>query len=240
MIQRSLLRSVQNATRPSSSFRLPPQSRPFLTSRTAAPAVSSRLQGRRWYSEPAEAKKEDVAAEQADAQGMGDKATAAAGDGLQAQLEKKNKEVIEVTDRLKRQIAEYRNLQDQTKREVQAAKDFALQRFAKDLLDSVDNLDRALGGVDASKLAENGDLKNLHSGLKMTEEILMGTLKKNGMERFDPGETAEKFNPNTMEATFQAPQQGKEDGIVFYTQSKGFMLNGRVLRAAKVGVVKNS
>lgn len=43
-----------------------------------------------------------------------------------------------------------------------------------------------------------------------------------------------------MEATFQAPQPGKEDGSVFYTQSKGFTLNGRVLRAAKVGVVKNS
>lgn len=105
---------------------------------------------------------------------------------------------------------------------------------------------------------ENKELKDLHSGLKMTEEILMKTLKKHGMERIDPSVEGEIFNPNVHEATFQAPQPGKTDGTVFYTQQKGFLYNGRVLRvsrheaqqsgrnankpgqAAKVGVVKNS
>lgn len=139
-------------------------------------------------------------------------------------------------------MAEYRNLQDQTKREVQAARDFAIQRFAKDLIESIDNLDRAITTVAPEKLAEgaNKDLVDLHSGLKMTEGILMETLKRHGLERFDPSAAGDKFDPNAHEATFQAPQQGKEDGTVFYTQQKGFKLNGRVLRAAKVGVVKNS
>ena len=72
-------------------------------------------------------------------------------------------------------MAEYRNLQEQTKREVQAAKDFALQRFAKDLLDSVDNLDRALENVPKEKLnrEQNPELVTLHDGLKMTDEILI-------------------------------------------------------------------
>ena len=74
----------------------------------------------------------------------------------------------------------------------------------------------------------------------MTETILMGTLKKHGLERVDPSEAGDKFDPNRHEAVFQAPQQDKENGSVFYTQQKGFLLNGRVLRAAKVGVVKNS
>jgi molecular chaperone GrpE len=74
----------------------------------------------------------------------------------------------------------------------------------------------------------------------MTETILMQTLKKHGLERFDPSVEEEKFNPNLHEATFQTPVEGKEDGSVFTTQQKGFVLNGRVLRAAKVGVVKNS
>lgn len=144
-------------------------------------------------------------------------------------------------DKFKRQVAEYRNLQDQTKREVQAAKDFALQRFAKDLIDSVDNLDRALGTVPQEKLnQENKDLLALHDGLRMTETILMTTLKKHGLERFDPAVEGEKFDPNKHEATFMVPQPEKPDGTVFHTQSKGFALNGRVLRAAKVGVVKNS
>lgn len=81
------------------------------------------------------------------------------------------------------------------------------------------------------------DLVNLYEGLKMTDDILMNTIKKHGLERFDP--TGEKFNPNEHEATFMSPQEGKEDNAVFFVQQKGFKLNGRVLRAAKVGVVKN-
>ena len=84
------------------------------------------------------------------------------------------------------------------------------------------------------------DLLALYDGLKMTESILMNTLKKHGLERFDPSLESEKFNPNEHEATFMTPMQGKEDNTVFLTQQKGFKLNGRILRAAKVGVVKNS
>jgi molecular chaperone GrpE len=74
----------------------------------------------------------------------------------------------------------------------------------------------------------------------MTDNILMNTLKKHGLVRFDPSVEGEKFDPNIHEAVFQTPQPDKEDGICFHTQQKGFTLNGRVLRAAKVGVVKNS
>lgn len=68
----------------------------------------------------------------------------------------------------------------------------------------------------------------------------MQTLQKHGLVRFDPSVEEEKFNPNMHEATFQTKVEGKEDGTVFTTQQKGFSLNGRVVRAAKVGVVKNS
>jgi molecular chaperone GrpE len=116
---------------------------------------------------------------------------------------------------------------------VQAAKDFALQRFAKELLDSVDNLDRALSTVPTEKLnGDNQDLVNLHSGLKMTEDILMKTLAKNGLQRFDPAENSDMFDPNRHEATFQTPQPDKKDGSVFFTQSKGFLYNGRVIRVS--------
>ena len=74
----------------------------------------------------------------------------------------------------------------------------------------------------------------------MTESILMNTLKKHGMERFDPVEEGRKFDPRLDEATFMTKVEGKEDGDAINTQSKGFILNGRVLRAAKVGVVQNA
>jgi molecular chaperone GrpE len=134
-------------------------------------------------------------------------------------------------------------MQDRAARDQRAARDYAIQQFSKDLVDSVDNLDRALAMVPEERLkaeekAEHlQDLVNLYEGLKMTESILMQTLKKHGLERFDP--QGEKFNPNEHEATFMTPQEGKEDNTVMYTQQKGFKLNGRVIRAAKVGVVKN-
>lgn len=136
---------------------------------------------------------------------------------------------------------------------MESARQFAIQRFATDLLDPVDNLDRALSSVpkealEASSASEasspsepNKDLQNLFGGLKMTEEIMLSTLKKHGLERFDPmADGGRKFDPNTDEATFFTKVEGKEDGDVFYTQSKGYKLNGRVVRAAKVGIVKNS
>lgn len=140
---------------------------------------------------------------------------------------------VQQQDRYKRQVAEYRNLQEQTRREVQAAKDFALQRFSKDLLESIDNLDRALSQVGEDKLkGDNKDLLDLHSGLKMTEKILLDTLKKHGLERFDPSEQMDKFDPNKHDAVFQAPQPDKENGVVFHTQQTGFLLNGRVIRVS--------
>ncbi|KAL8964654.1 MAG: hypothetical protein Q9183_004303, partial [Haloplaca sp. 2 TL-2023] len=166
-----------------------------------------------------------------------------------------NNKINKPQDRYLRSVADFRNLQDRTKRDVSSARDYAIQKFASDLIESVDNLDRALSTVPPSKLAPqnsdpdakleekdyNKDLANLYDGLKMTETILMGTLKKHGMERFDPSEgEGEAFNPNLHEATFQTKVEGKEDGKVFMTQQKGFLLHGRVLRAAKVGVVKNS
>ena len=74
----------------------------------------------------------------------------------------------------------------------------------------------------------------LHDGLKMTETILMNTLKKHGLERVDPSVEGLKFDPNVHEAVFQAPQPDKEDGTVFHTQQKGFLLNGRVLRVSNI------
>lgn len=112
-------------------------------------------------------------------------------------------------------------------------------------MESVDNLDRALSTAPTEQLSpssendnsnesnnsdENKAFLNLYQGLKMTETILMQTLKKHGLERFDPSEDGTRFDPRFHEATFQTKIEGKEDGEVVMVQQKGFMLNGRVLR----------
>lgn len=107
----------------------------------------------------------------------------------------------------------------------------------------MDNLDRALSTVPETKLTveekseDLQELVNFYEGLKMTETILMNTLKKHGLERVDP--LGEKFNANEHEAIMQTPSADKENNTILMTQQKGFKLNGRVLRAPKVIVVKN-
>ncbi|KAI9697191.1 MAG: Mitochondrial matrix cochaperone [Candelina mexicana] len=284
MIQRALLRQ--------SRAHLPLRSVPSIhTSRIQPPASRLALKQTqrripaRWYSATTEATKPsdgEVAA--ASEEGLAESKEKEE-DSVKKELEAKNREIIDLKDKYLRSVADFRNLQDRTVREIKSAKDFAITRFANDLLDSVDNLERALSTVspppsstatssppssslssspssppstqtyppqapqetedtqpsstDISSTAEK-DLKNLSDGLRMTERIFMQTLEKHGITRFDPSEKAEPFNPNLHEATFMAKQEGKVDGIVFHTQQKGFLLNGRVLRAAKVGVVKNS
>lgn len=125
---------------------------------------------------------------------------------------------------------------------MENARNFAIQRFAVDLLESIDNFDRALLAVPSDKLGatkteENKDLLDLVDGLKMTQHILMNTLQKHGLQRFDPADLtedgkAQKFNPNIHEATFMTKAEGKEDGDIIHAQTKGFTLNGRVLRVS--------
>ncbi|KAL1901379.1 GrpE, mitochondrial [Sporothrix stenoceras] len=205
----------------------------------------------RWYSSESDAAKDGAKTEAADAakegEAAGEPLSAADAAALRKDLETKTKEALEWKDKFLRSVADFRNLQERTQREIKSARDFAITGFSKDLVDSVDNLDRALSMVPESALAKaatkgegeegNQDLVNLVDGLKMTENVLVQTLKKHGLERFDPN--GDKFNPNEHEATFMTPMPDKEHNTVFHTQQKGFRLNGRVLRAAKVGVVNN-
>ncbi|KAI0194784.1 GrpE protein [Xylaria flabelliformis] len=200
----------------------------------------------RWYSDQPDAatKKdnEETTPEAETKESQDADAPSSAEAGLKKKLEAKEKEAIDWKDKYLRSVADFRNLQDRTQREVKAARDFAIQRFAKDLVESVDNLDRALTmGQEKMKVEEgqepNVDLNNFYEGVKMTEGSMLSTLSKHGLDRFSP--EGEKFNPNEHEATFMTPMPGKEENTVFHVQQKGYKLNGRVLRAAKVGVVKN-
>ncbi|ODV95930.1 hypothetical protein PACTADRAFT_33127 [Pachysolen tannophilus NRRL Y-2460] len=149
----------------------------------------------------------------------------------------KDKEYAELKDLYIRSLADFRNLQETTKREIQKAKDFALQKFAKDLIESIDNFGHALNAVDEKTLDSNKEFKNLYEGVKMTSDIFKKTLEKHGLKEIDA--IGEKFDPNKHEATFEVPQPDKEPGTVFHVQQPGYELNGRVLRAAKVGIVKD-
>lgn len=150
------------------------------------------------------------------------------------------KEIARLKDKYLRSIADFRNLQIRTQKEIEDAKLFAVQQFAKDLINSVDNLERALALIPEDcrvDVKKNKELFDLYTGLKMTEAILNKTLEKHGLVKYDG--LGEKFNPNLHEAVYEASVPGKEAGTIFHSEQPGFILNGRVIRPAKVGVVKD-
>ena len=156
------------------------------------------------------------------------------------EIDPRDKEIATLKDQILRSIADSRNSADRANREMDNARKFAIQKFAKDLIDSIDIFDRALKTVPKDlieeKAEENKDLVNLYNGLKMTEDILLKTFKRHGIERTDPA--GKQFDPNTMEATFEVVMPGKEPGSVFHVDQHGYLLNGRLIRPAKVGVAK--
>ncbi|KAI0426612.1 GrpE-domain-containing protein [Xylaria sp. FL1042] len=246
MFRRALIASTRAVSTSSKTIAQHPSVRSQLSPAPLHPLRSTIPARSRWYSDQpaATAKKEgEESAPESEAKESKDAESPSSVEAeLKKKLEAKEKEAIDWKDKYLRSVADFRNLQDRTQREVKAARDFAIQRFAKDLVESIDNLDRALTmgqekmKVEGDKEA-NVDLNNFYEGVKMTETSMLQTLSKHGLDRFSP--EGEKFNPNEHEATFMTPMPDKEENTVFHVQQKGYKLNGRVLRAAKVGVVKN-
>src|SRR4051812_47027718 len=132
------------------------------------------------------------------------------------------------------------NLRERTRKEVESTAQFAIQRFAKDLLNTVDILSLALSSVPAeirNDTQNNPHLVNLYTGVSLTESELLNILKKHGVEKIEP--LGQKFDPNIHEAIYQVNDPNKESGIVCDVQKVGYSLFGRVIRPAQVGVNNN-
>lgn len=119
---------------------------------------------------------------------------------------------------------------------VEEAKLFGIQGFSKDILEVADILERATESVPKSELEEgvNPHLSSLFEGLKMTETELQKVFKKNGLQKIDP--LGEVFDPLFHEAMFEVP--GDKPGVVAAVSSVGYVLHGRTIRPARVGVFK--
>eukprot|EP00262_Sarcandra_glabra_P006719 TRINITY_DN1920_c0_g1_i3.p1 TRINITY_DN1920_c0_g1~~TRINITY_DN1920_c0_g1_i3.p1 ORF type:complete len:327 (+),score=73.93 TRINITY_DN1920_c0_g1_i3:170-1150(+) len=158
-------------------------------------------------------------------------------------LKLKQKEIETMKDKILRSYAEMENVIERTKREAENSKKFAIQNFAKNLLDVADNLGRASSVVKESfsKIDPSKDsagavplLKTLLEGVEMTEKQLIEVFRKFGVEKFDP--TNEHFDPHRHHAVFQVPDPSKPPGTVAAVLKPGYMLYDRILRPAEVGV----
>ncbi|KAM0070748.1 putative GrpE nucleotide exchange factor [Helianthus debilis subsp. tardiflorus] len=159
-------------------------------------------------------------------------------------LKTKQEEIEKMKDKVLRTYADMENIMDRTKREADNSKKFAIQNFAKSLLDVADNLDRAssvvkesFAKIDASKDTTGAVplLKTLLEGVEMTEKQLAEVFKKFGVEKYDP--TNEEFDPNRHNAVFQVPDNTKAPDTVAVVLKAGYTLHDRIIRPAEVGVI---
>ncbi|MCI6199751.1 MAG: nucleotide exchange factor GrpE [Proteobacteria bacterium] len=136
-----------------------------------------------------------------------------------------------------RQLAENANemkrMAGQKEREVQNAKDFAIQNFAKELLTVADDLDKALESMQKDG---NEAIKAHIAGIELTKKALVKALAAGGVAEVE-AKKGDVFDPNVEQQVAMIPfPSAKPDTLVDIIQ-KGYTLNGRCIRAAKVVVV---
>ena len=138
-------------------------------------------------------------------------------------------------DRYRRSIAESDNMRKRLTKQIEDAKIFGIQGFVKDLLEVADVLNTAIAGVPEETLAkESSYLRDMHQGLQLTESQLLQVFKRHGLEADNP--INQKFDPNRHEALFQIPNGDVDANTVLDVQKVGYLLHGRTIRPAKVGV----
>lgn len=128
--------------------------------------------------------------------------------------------------------AEIQNARKRAERDTQHARKFALEKFAGDLLVVADNLERGLTALDADDEA----LKGAREGIELTLKSLLDAFAKHNLEQIDPA--GEPFNPEWHEAMTMVPSADAEPNSVMEVLEKGYQLNGRLLRPARVVVTK--
>ncbi len=126
-----------------------------------------------------------------------------------------------------RTAAEMENFKKRLTREHQEQMRFAAERVLGDLLPSLDNLDLAL-----QYGSQHEACKDMLQGVSMTRKLLLDALEKNGLKAL--GEVGEEFNPEVHEAVGFEPNQDLAPGSVTRVMQRGYKLNDRLLRAAKV------
>lgn len=144
--------------------------------------------------------------------------------------------VSDLKDQLMRTLADGENLRKRTLKDVEHSKKYSHISFVKDLVSSVDNLQRALEAVPEDKSSLPEPIKNLIIGLEIVEKEIISTLEKHNVKQIDP--LGEKFDYNFHQAMFEVPTNDDEPGTVVQVSQKGYILHDRLVRPAMVGISK--
>jgi molecular chaperone GrpE len=152
---------------------------------------------------------------------------------LQRVVEGLQAENAELQDKHLRAVAEAQNVRRRGQQEVEKERKFGIERFARDVLSVADNLGRALSAMPADL---DPAIKNLVTGVQATERELGSILERHGVTRIEA--LGKPFDANLHQAMMEIPDPSVPSGTVVQELIPGYLLAGRLLRAAMVGVSK--
>jgi molecular chaperone GrpE len=143
------------------------------------------------------------------------------------EVEDLKRQLGEKQDRLLRALAEVDNVKRRTQREREEYVRYANESLVRDLLPILDNFDRALEAARATQEASK-----VIEGVSLIQRELIKVLERVGVTRYSA--LGERFDPNRHEATGRVVSVNEPPGTVVAEMTPGYLLNGRVLRAAQV------
>jgi molecular chaperone GrpE len=154
-----------------------------------------------------------------------------------AVLEALKTEVETLRDQRLRALAEVENIRRRADKEKTDASQYAVTRFARDMVGIADNFARALAAVPPGvRDAADPALKAVLDGVEATDRQLVQTLERYGVKQVDTSDG--KFDPNLHQAIAEVPGGGKPGGSIVDVMETGFMIGDRLLRPAMVTVAR--
>jgi len=145
-------------------------------------------------------------------------------------------ELAEIKDQLLRALAETENVRRRAQKEKEDIGRFAISNFARDMLSVADNLHRTIEAIPEAVLSEDHELNGLYRGVELVERDLQRGFERHGIVKITP--LGEKFDHNFHQAMFEVEDPDSAPGTVVQLMAPGYLIHGRLLRPAMVGVAK--
>src|SRR5476651_1732178 len=155
---------------------------------------------------------------------------------LQRVIEGLQTENADLNDKHLRAVADAQNIRRRAQQDIEKERKFAVERFARDVLSVADNLGRALSALPANLDALDPAVRNVVVGVQATERELLSILERHGVTRIEAKD--KPFNAEFHQAVMEIENASVPMGTVVQELAPGYLLAGRLLRAAMVGVSK--
>ncbi|CEF54481.1 nucleotide exchange factor GrpE [Acetobacter ghanensis] len=172
-------------------------------------------------------------AEQAAPQNEGNAESAA-----DARVQDLERTVTEFKEKWLRAEAENQNLMARAKRDVEDARQYAVQKFARDVVEAAENLRRALDNLPPPTEGEDTVVTKMREGIESTERSFLSILERHGIKCDSP--TGKAFDANLHQAMAEQPSAEHTPGTVMQAWTPTWTLHGRLLKPAMVVVAKSA